>query len=44
MREALKDVDVDDELKQDFWNYVEAFSKLTVNSFKDLSQNDNPYF
>ncbi len=42
MRSALEKVDIDDELKMDFWDYVEKFSKLTVNDFKDL-QAFNPY-
>ena len=33
MRETLEATDVDEDLKQSFWDYVEAFSKLTVNSF-----------
>ena len=41
MREALKNYDMDEEIKQDFWNYVEAFSKLTVN---DFPKRVNPYF
>ena len=41
MRQALNDHDLDEEVKQDFWNYVEAFSKLTVNKFNTLN---NPYF
>jgi len=43
MRQALEEFGMDEELKQDFWQYVEAFSKLTVNSYKNLA-NDNPYF
>jgi len=42
MSQALESYDMDEALKQDFWNYVEAFSKLTVNKFKDL-QKFNPY-
>ena len=41
MREALKNFEMDEDIKMDFWNYVEAFSKLTVNNF-DKTQ--NPYF
>ncbi len=41
MREALENFDMDEELKLDFWNYVEAFSKLTVNTFYERQ---NPYF
>jgi hemoglobin len=38
MREALNEVkDVDEKIKEDFWDYLEKFSKLTVNSFKDGS-------
>jgi len=33
MRETLETTNIDEELKQSFWAYVEAFSKLTVNSF-----------
>ncbi len=42
MRSALEKVDIDDNIKMDFWEYVESFSKLTVNDFKDL-QAFNPY-
>lgn len=35
MRQALEQVDIDQKLKDDFWNYVERFSKFTVNSFAD---------
>lgn len=42
MREALNRYDIDEALKQDFWNYVEAFSKLTVNQFPE--KKPNPYF
>jgi len=39
MREALaeKAQHVDSTLLQDFWNYLEGFSKLTVNTFSDGS-------
>jgi len=38
MREALNEVkDVDEEIKQDFWDYLDKFSKLTVNTFSDGS-------
>ena len=38
MREALNELeDVDEELVDDFWNYLESFSKLTVNTFSDGS-------
>lgn len=42
MREALATVDMDEKIKEDFWNYVEKFSKLTVNSFSD--KKPSPYF
>ena len=42
MREALDNYEMDEAVKEDFWNYVEAFSKLTVNSFPEERQ--NPYF
>jgi hemoglobin len=32
MREALEKLDIAQELKDDFWDYVEKFSKLTVNT------------
>ncbi len=41
MREALENFDMDEDAKEDFWNYVEAFSKLTVNNFE---KKVNPYF
>ncbi len=31
MREALEELDIDEDLKRAFWEYVEAFSKLCVN-------------
>lgn len=38
MREALNEVkDVDEALKESFWNYLDNFSKLTVNTFSDGS-------
>ncbi|WP_457607005.1 globin domain-containing protein [Nitratifractor sp.] len=38
MREALEEVEgLDEKLKEDFWNYLDQFSKLTVNSFSDGS-------
>ena len=38
MREALQELKgVDKQLIEDFWNYLENFSKLTVNSFSDGS-------
>ncbi len=42
MRDALREVEgMDHETKMDFWNYVEKFSKLTVNNFPKMK---NPYF
>jgi len=39
MREALDAVeDLDDEAKEEFWDYLDKFSKLTVNSFSDGSE------
>ncbi len=35
MQEALEEVDIDQKLKDDFWDYLEKFSKLTVNTFSD---------
>ncbi len=37
MEEALRKVDIAQELKDDFWAYLERFSKLTVNTFSDGS-------
>lgn len=38
IREALEEVKgVDSEILEDFWNYLDQFSKLTVNSFADGS-------
>ncbi len=37
MEEALRKVDMDQKIKDDFWAYLESFSKLTVNSFSDGS-------
>jgi hemoglobin len=38
MREALEELEgVDAKLREDFWNYLENFSKLTVNTFADGS-------
>ena len=37
MEEALKKVDIEQNIKDDFWRYLESFSKLTVNSFSDGS-------
>lgn len=33
MQEALEELDIDLKLKEAFWEYVEKFSKLTVNRF-----------
>ncbi len=39
MREALEELEgVDKVLIDDFWNYLERFSKLTVNTFADGSK------
>ena len=38
IREALEEVKgVDEEILEDFWSYLDSFSKLTVNSFSDGS-------
>jgi len=37
MEEALRKVKLDQEIKDDFWAYLESFSKLTVNTFSDGS-------
>jgi len=38
MREALDELeDVEESLKESFWDYLDSFSKLTVNSFSDGS-------
>ena len=37
MEEALRKVDIDQAIKDDFWSYLENFSKLTVNTFSDGS-------
>jgi len=38
IREALQEVKgVDEEILEDFWDYLDSFSKLTVNSFTDGS-------
>lgn len=38
MREALQEVDgVEDRILEDFWSYLDSFSKLTVNTFADGS-------
>jgi hemoglobin len=38
MREVLEETDIDQSLKDDFWDYLEKFSKLTVNTFSDGSK------
>jgi len=39
MREALEEVEgVDEKLIEDFWRYLDDFSKLTVNTFSDGSK------
>jgi hemoglobin len=35
MQEALEECGISQELKNNFWSYVERFSKLTVNTFND---------
>ncbi len=42
MREALESYEMDEELKADFWDYCDKFSKLTVNSFPQKRE-FNPY-
>jgi len=42
MREALENFEMDEEIKMDFWNYCDSFSKLTVNSFPK-KRDFNPY-
>lgn len=37
MEEALRKLDIEQRIKDDFWNYLEKFSKLTVNTFSDGS-------
>jgi hemoglobin len=37
MEEALRKVKMDQKIKDDFWAYLESFSKLTVNTFSDGS-------
>jgi len=37
METVLRDTDIDQKLKDDFWDYLEQFSKLTVNTFSDGS-------
>jgi len=37
MEEALRKVDMEQRIKDDFWAYLETFSKLTVNTFSDGS-------
>ena len=42
MRGALADYDMDEDIKADFWDYCDKFSKLTVNQFAQ-EQDFNPY-
>jgi hemoglobin len=37
METVLRETDIPQELKDNFWEYLESFSKLTVNSFTDGS-------
>ncbi len=37
MEEALRKVDMEQRIKDNFWDYLEKFSKLTVNTFSDGS-------
>ncbi len=37
METALRATDIDQKLKDEFWDYLEKFSKLTVNTFTDGS-------
>ncbi|OQX74746.1 MAG: globin [Campylobacteraceae bacterium 4484_4] len=41
MKQALEDFDIEEDAKEEFWEYVEAFSKLTVNQFP---KRRDPYF
>jgi len=43
MRETLEQTDVDEALKQSFWDYVEAFSKLTVNAYPPVRKFESMY-
>jgi len=36
-REVLEDLDIDEKLKEDFWQYLDKFSKMTVNRFPKKS-------
>lgn len=36
-REVLKELKIDEEIKNDFWQYLDKFSKLTVNRFQKES-------
>lgn len=39
MREALEELEgIDQKILDDFWNYLESFSKLTVNTYPDGSK------
>jgi len=37
METALRETPIDQKLKDEFWDYLEKFSKLTVNTFSDGS-------
>ncbi len=37
MEEALRKIDIEQRIKDNFWDYLEKFSKLTVNTFSDGS-------
>jgi len=32
-REVLEELDIDEEIKEDFWQYLDKFSKMTVNRY-----------
>lgn len=32
-REVLREIDVDEKIKEDFWQYLDKFSKMTVNRY-----------
>jgi hemoglobin len=42
MREALRAYDMDEDIKEDFWQYCDKFSKLTVNQFPEKRE-FNPF-
>lgn len=41
MREVLEKVDISDEAKQSFWDYLETFSKHTVNTKADRNTEED---